>query len=185
MLTHPSGSLCGKDSPVMKKLLPTFIIATGLVFIFIGGGTLYFNRATSNPRAAQLPESIAGLGMAQNSAGQRALDEIRHLHQQEFPLVGGAVGSYGLGQEAKLWVAESSFKFMAAGMTRAMREKIASVNSPFTPTGEFKDGNRTIYELDGMGQKHYYFQSGKMVIWLAADEGIAEQAIQDALEFYP
>jgi len=169
----------------MKKIIPFFVVAIGLVFIFIGGGIIYFNQAISHPQAAQLPESIAGLGMALKSEGWRAVDEFQRLHHQEFPLVGGAVGHYGLNQEAKLWVAETLFEFMAEGMTTDMRDKIASVDSPFTPSGEFRDGDRTVYELEGMGQKHYYFQSGKLIIWLAVDAYIAEQAIQDTLEFYP
>ena len=48
-----------------------------------------------------------------------------------------------------------------------------------------KYGSRTVYELVGMGQLHYYFRSGNLVIWLAANEQVAELALQDALDFYP
>jgi hypothetical protein len=51
--------------------------------------------------------------------------------------------------------------------------------------GELKDGNRLIYELEGMGQRHYYFQSGKLLIWMAANPELAEQAITEILKFYP
>jgi hypothetical protein len=70
-------------------------------------------------------------------------------------------------------------------MLIAMKDKIAEGNSPFTPAGERPDGGRVIYELEGMGQKHFYFQSGDLLIWLAADQEIAEQAISQVLEFYP
>lgn len=63
--------------------------------------------------------------------------------------------------------------------------EIAAEKTPFTPVGERKDGNRTIYELNGMGQKHYYFQSGKLLVWLAADVEIAQEAIRETLKFYP
>jgi hypothetical protein len=36
-----------------------------------------------------------------------------------------------------------------------------------------------------MGQKHYYFQSENLVIWLAAEADIADTAIQKLQEFYP
>ena len=70
-------------------------------------------------------------------------------------------------------------------MTSAMQEKIAEGNSPFTPVNEINDRNRTIYVLEGMGQKHFYFQSGNLVIWLASDEATADQALQQILEAYP
>jgi hypothetical protein len=66
-----------------------------------------------------------------------------------------------------------------------MKDKIAEGNSPFTPTGERPDGSRVIYELGGMGQKHFYFQSGDLLIWLAADVDLAEQALGQVLVFYP
>lgn len=181
----PNGSSFGNDSPFMKKFFTILIATTGLLLIFIGGGVLYIYQSTINPQAVNLPKSIAGSEIVLKSEGWRAVDELQRLHQQDFPLSGGAVGSYGMNQESKLWVSESPFQFMAKRMTRAMLNKIASVNSPFTPTGEFQDGKRTVYELDGMNQKHYYFQSGKLVIWLATDADTAEQSIQDALNFYP
>ncbi len=36
-----------------------------------------------------------------------------------------------------------------------------------------------------MGQRHFYFQSAAQVIWLAADPEMAEQALKEALAFYP
>jgi hypothetical protein len=66
-----------------------------------------------------------------------------------------------------------------------MRDRIASAESPFTPLAERSDGQRTVYELEGMGQHNYYFQSGDLVIWLAADQQYAEVALQQLLAFYP
>ena len=66
-----------------------------------------------------------------------------------------------------------------------MRDEIATGSSPFTPEGERFINDRTIYTFDGMGQKHFYFQSGRLIIWLAADENIAEQALYEILEYFP
>ena len=53
----------------------------------------------------------------------------------------------------------------------SMRDRIAEGNSPFTPTGEIQGGNHNIFTVDGLGQIHFYFQSGKMIIWMAAELG--------------
>jgi hypothetical protein len=74
---------------------------------------------------------------------------------------------------------------MAAQMVDAMHDKIAQGRSPFTPTSQISDNGRTIYALEGMGQKHYYFQSRNLVIWLAVEADIADTAIQQLQEFYP
>ena len=66
-----------------------------------------------------------------------------------------------------------------------MRDKIIEGNAPFIPLGERQVGGRTVYELEGLGQKHFYFQSCDLVIWLAADANLAEGALTQSLEFYP
>jgi hypothetical protein len=53
------------------------------------------------------------------------------------------------------------------------------------PIEERADGKRSIYVLDGMGQRHFYYQSDRLVIWLAADPEMAEQALDQVLEVYP
>ena len=70
-----------------------------------------------------------------------------------------------------------------------MRDKIAegaaNGRAPFQPSGVEILSNHEVYALDGMGQKHFYFRSGKYLIWLAANAEVADQALQQALNFYP
>ena len=82
-------------------------------------------------------------------------------------------------------MAGTLLKAMAAEMVTGMRDKIAEGRSPFTPTGEFSNNGRTIYSLEGMGQKHYYFQSKNLVIWLAIEANLADTALQQLQEYYP
>lgn len=169
----------------MRRIIPLLIIVSGSVLILTGGSITLYNQAVRNPGIASLPSQVANQRMTIRSKGWQAIDEFNRLHRQEFPLVAGAVGTYGGNHNAKLWVAEALFDFMAGKMVTDMRDKIAEGNSPFIPTGERQQPERTIYELDGMGQKHFYFQSGKLIIWLAADKEIADQVLEDTLEFYP
>ena len=74
---------------------------------------------------------------------------------------------------------------MAKQILVQMRDKIAEGNSPFTPIAERNINGRMVYELDGLGQKHYYYQSGDLIVWLAANEEEAEQALAESLAFYP
>ncbi len=96
----------------------------------------------------------------------------------------GWIGTYG-SRQITLWVAVSADAAGSDRLLEAMRDKINVGDTPFTPVGERKEGNRSIYELNGMGQEHVYFQSGKLLIWLAADPEIAQEAIRETLEFYP
>ncbi len=66
-----------------------------------------------------------------------------------------------------------------------MRVKIARGGTPFSSVQEWQDDQRTIYELQGLGQQHFYFRSNRLLVWLAVDEKDAGQAIREILTFYP
>ena len=74
---------------------------------------------------------------------------------------------------------------MAARLTSDMELRIAEGTSPFSPLGSRDNGDRLVYDLDGLGQKHFYFQSSKLLIWVAADHEIAENVLAELLIFYP
>ena len=168
-----------------KKNASLGLIVGGLLIIIAAGGYLSYSQGINNPGPVPLPEQIAGLNIASSSTGFQAVIDIARLHNQTFPLVSGAVGMYGPNHQVKLWVSGSWLKFMATRMVAAMVDSIADSTSPFTAIGERQNEDRTIYELEGLNQKHFYFQSGRLVIWLAVDSELAEQALQEALEFYP
>ena len=152
--------------------------------ILLMGAWLYVGNLIDHPGIVPLPEQVAGLPLSSKLTGTEATEEFSMLHNKQFPMTSGAVGIYGDNQIA-VWVGGTPLQFMAAELVTAMRDKIAEGNSPFTPVAERHDGNRTVYSLEGMGQRHYYFQSRNLVIWLAAEPALADEALQQTLEAYP
>jgi hypothetical protein len=151
--------------------------------VFIGPW-LYVNNLINHPGITPLPDRVADLPLTSKLTGTDATEEFSMLHQEHFPLTSGAVGIYGDNQAA-VWVGGAPLPFMARELVDAMRDKIAEGNSPFTPLSPRQAGGRTIYALEGMGQKHFYFQSSNLVIWLAAEPALADKALQQTLEAYP
>lgn len=168
----------------MKRSLSLTLMFLGTLFVVAALGWASFEKATGNPAPLALPEQLAGLPLSNQVSGPQAVADFSNLHGKQFPLTSGAVGIYG-DHRATLWVAGAPLNLMAARMVTAMRDKIAEGNSPFTPSGEYQYNKRTIYVLEGMGQKHFYFQSQNLVIWLAADADIADAALQQLKEIYP
>ena len=150
-----------------------------------GMGYWRYDEAIKNPSAARLPEQITNLPLTSKSIGQQAVWELIRMHQKGFPLSSAAVGMYGGEHQVMLWVSGAPVTLLAGRMLASMRDKIAEGRSPFTPTSEWKDGNRIIYEMEGTGQVHFYFQSGKLLVWMAANPELAEQALTEILKFYP
>ncbi|UCD43327.1 MAG: hypothetical protein JSV69_06980 [Chloroflexota bacterium] len=170
----------------MSKLrLARFLIGFGLCIIVITLGFLYYQQVTTRISIAPLPKALASFSIKKNVLGRSALDELSWLHDQEFQLNKGAVGTYGKGHEITLYVAGTPISFMAGRLLAAMHDKIARSETPFTPVAEREYKGRIVYELQGMGQQHFYFRSNGLVVWLAVDKPHAEQALRQVLEFYP
>lgn len=168
----------------------TRLFAFGLItfgFLVLALGiVVYFTLGTSqNPDTPLIPDKLIELPLTRLVTGQEALLEINQLHGKAFPLTAGAVGKYGRKDEAIIWVAEAADEAAAKEILLAMRDRIAEGNSPFTPTSELQTGNRNIYMLDGLGQKHFYFQSRNLIVWTAADNPLYERVKAQVLGFYP
>jgi hypothetical protein len=174
----------------MHHILKIRFLALGLIFIGLiltGSGMAYalVTQKISNPAPAPLPSKLAGLPLSSKSSGSQAVVEVSHLHNQVFPLTSASVGRYGSNQSITIWTTGAPFRFLANRMLVDMRNKIDEVDTPFIPLGDRRDTSRVVYELQGLGQKHFYFQSGNLIVWMAVDEQFAEQALIELLVFYP
>lgn len=168
----------------MKQKLPLIAILLGVLLVFIAGGTAYMTNVFQHPDVISLPPLLAENPLTAKSEGWHAIRELTQLHQKEFPLTGGAVGRYGYDNEATLWVAKAPLRWVASRMMADMHARIAEGDSPFHFTGERTHKDHKIYELDGMGQKHFYYQTGNQIIWLAVDVSLAEESLSHTLAFY-
>jgi hypothetical protein len=166
----------------MKRIIPLALITLGIV-LSLGALSLLFLDRSNSALTIDLPNQLAGLRLRDSQQGTDAITAITNLHGKQFPVDDGVVGIYGNG-EITVWVAGAASESIAAQMTNAMQKKIMEGNSPFTPIDQINTGNRKVYALEGMGQKHYYFQSQNMVIWLAVSPAFANDALQQILEVY-
>ncbi len=169
----------------MKRVASVLFIVVGFAVI-ITGVIVYSQKNVFNQSGdATLPESLAGLRLENSTFGRTAVAEIVRLHDEEFPLTSGAAGSYGGNGEVKLWVAGTESEISASKLVSAMRDAISVGNSPFQPINEISRKGRKVYHLTGMGQGHYYFRAGSLVVWLAEEADLADQVLEEVLEFYP
>jgi hypothetical protein len=155
------------------------------MLILSAGAFLLYTSEVRNPDDVVLPDNLAGYPLRAALYGEQAIADVSRLHGKEFPLSSGGMGIYGDQGEVMLWATGTLADFLASRMLDDMEQTIALSDSPFRPIGEIIRADRRIYELDGMGQRHFYFQAGKLVIWLAADSTLADDALRETLEFYP
>lgn len=167
----------------MRRVLPFLLVVGGIGLLAFVAVLALSGGAASDPGDGLLPRELAGLPVTRRSLGASAIDEVNQMHGIRFDLVSGAVGEYGSGR-ATLWVSVSPDERSAGQMATDMEARIAEGRSPFTALGIKMLDGRQVYMLEGLGQLHFYFQSGRQVIWLAADAELAEAALQQALEYY-
>ena len=170
--------------PTRNRLLSYLLLVAGVAVLT--GTVLYYlhiKQAENNALENSVPQEIAGLPLTQPIAGQEAIENIQQLHGKEFPLVDGSVAIYG-DRSVILWVSDAGSISAAADLTELMRIRIAEGHSPFQELGNFELDDFVIYELEGMGQVHYYWQSENLVLWLAVDGILAEDALHEVAIFY-
>ncbi|MFC1879437.1 hypothetical protein ACFLZW_05945 [Chloroflexota bacterium] len=176
-----------RSKAVLLRWLALGIAAAGVVLLAVVvvlaldlGGT--FAQKTGE---ILMPEQIASFPLTRKTTGTQAISELAQMHGRDFPFVSGAIGLYGAGEQATLWISGLALTAEAEQMVIDMRDRIAAGNSPFQPLDSWQDGERTVYELEGLSQRHYYFQSDRLVVWLAVEPVSAVGAISEILSFYP
>jgi len=169
----------------MRRAFPLALAVLGSLLIVGSVGSGLLGNAVVNPAALSLPDQIARLKRAQYITGRAAAVEFSNMHGEQFPVTSGAVAIYGTDKQITIWVAGTPVDFLAPQLVDAMHRRIAEGRSPFTEVDTFHDRGRTVYVLTGMGQKHYYFRSKNLVIWLASEPAVANEAIGQILEEYP
>ena len=167
-----------------RRFLSYILFVTGVALLF-GAGLYYFHtrEPVTSGQAKNVPEILANLPMVRIVTGQEAINLIHQLHGNDFSLKDGTVATYG-NQNATLWVSDAGSVSAASKLTELMSDRISAGNSPFSVLGDFELDGQTVHALDGMGQAHYYWQAGNMVIWLAVDVPVAQQAVIECVEFY-
>ena len=160
------------------------LIGIGFFLVVFGLGYAFFIQNELHPELPNLPRDVAGLAIDRTISGSDALAELAWMHGQDFQLEDAFVGIYGDEGKITIYVAGVDSNSIAEGLVHDMRDKIAAVDSPFEPFAERVVEQRTLFELDGLGQKHFYFGSGKLIIWLAVDAEMAEDALEQVLRFY-
>ena len=138
--------------------------------------------AAADVAPSLLPPVLGELPLQDFSSGEEALAEINRLHGEELSIIDGYVGSYSDGaRSVTLWIAGSDDP---DGLLRQMLGAIEGGDTPFSAPRKVEGLGREVYRSEGMGQAHYIWVEGDLLIWMAlegfaADEGM--KVLEEAL----
>ncbi|MHB0980887.1 MAG: hypothetical protein ACYC5Q_12600 [Thermoleophilia bacterium] len=170
---------------------PRHLITLAIVVVVLALGVWSFWDNVVDPHpagapltdASLLPQSLAGLALATSLEGVEAKASVEQLHGKGLGagLDEACVGDYRGAGTATLWVSRSVDVKDAEDLLARMTDRIAEGGSPFTGLTPIEKGGVRVYRLEGMGQVHYYFLSGRDVYWLAIDPALAESGLGELL----
>ncbi len=158
-----------------------------LILIALAAFIAGCNAATPTPRANVplaaasatkdgIPTQLGAFALMQTKSDAAALADFAQMHGKGFELVGGYVAYYaGAGKESTLWVAQAKDASAASAMVEQMAQKIAAGNPVFANPQSLNISGRVIYQVDGMGQTHFYYAVNDKIVWIAVD---AEQSFE-------
>jgi len=72
----------------------------------------------------------------------------------------------------------------AEALLHDITARIARGDTPFAPDSSRAAVPPNVRVATGLGQRHFYFRSGRRVVWLAANRRQADTALEEALAFY-
>lgn len=132
----------------------------------------------------RIPSALAGTPIVTSLRGAAALADVSRLHGRTIVAVDAAVARYGDG--TTLWISASSSALTASRLFWRMNRRMANGTEVFSTPRLQEIAGRSVFVTEGIGQIHYYYQSGARVIWLAVPPGPhAAAAIEALLDLYP
>lgn len=159
-------------------IIAQLLMALGLLFaIWLG------LRATAEETSLVAPERLGSLPLVGLVTGQEATSQMRELHGMGIGMVDGYIAQYRAdGDSAMVWVGQAESSSAAKELLERMTERIADGNESFRNLEEMVIDGKEVYSVLGGGERHYYYRSSDMVIWLSigASEplALAEEAVE-------
>lgn len=132
----------------------------------------------------RVPAALAGTPIVTSLRGAAALTDVSRLHGKTIDAVDAAVARYRDG--TTLWISASSSALAASRLFWRMNRRMANGTEVFSAPRLQEIAERSVFVTEGIGQIHYYYQSGARVIWLAVPPGPhAAATIEALLHLYP
>ena len=190
----------GPDEPSRPRRLlwPLLVGASAVVLLTLaigwylsdhptpqGAGAMAMGEAngatpTMGRNADPLPATLAGSTITDEVTGAQAIQQIASLHGTDLPIEAAEIGQYANGR-VTVWMSIEPDAAGASDMVMRMSERIAGGGSPFAPPRPLA-AEPGVWSTRGMGQMHFFFASGDVVWWLAADPDLARSALSELID---
>lgn len=173
-----------------KLILPAGIAA--IIITALVTGWLAFSGPANNDAVSgsanndvtytqNVPKKIASIPLAEAISGQEAIQQIAMMHGKDISLDEGYIAKYiSGGTEVTLWISISPSREEGEELFRLMDEKMPA-SKVFKNRQEIVVRSKKVIKVDGMGQEHYYWVSGKYNYWVAVAGTDGKTVVEDLM----
>ena len=171
----------------MKRISKTtiFILVLGVIVaaIFI---PILMSKGVPRSKAGLLaapPSKIGEMSLFNSVQGEEALESINRLHGKKIKLHDGIVAHYEKdGKMAMVWIGLASNGGEAKTLINQMVGRIKGGSKVFSFVKQFKSRGTEIFQLSGMGQRHFIYQKSDKVIWVSLDQKVKTKFLTDTMD---
>lgn len=150
----------------------------GLAALLLWAGVF----SCAQKHSALLPTNLKGLRLQNTVQGQAAEAMINRLHNKEVTAKDNYIGHYqGQGAKAVLYVSKFQSQQEAEALLASMSDRIKTNSNTFGHFRRMSARGLTVYSVLGLGQVHYFYQEGHVLIWLAVDPTVAQETFEAVL----
>ncbi|MDR5695151.1 MAG: hypothetical protein QN198_01775 [Armatimonadota bacterium] len=170
-----------------KALVVNIVVLGGLLLLALGLLAIHAVPPKRAPGAKlDLPPVLAGLRLEEVVTGRAAVEEINRLHGRPVISDSGVIAQYGgeLGK-ATVWITRARSPLQATWLLWRMNRRMRRGIQVFSAPQQLEMEGRVVFVTEGLGQKHFYYQSGALILWLAAPPYVADGALRELLRRFP
>lgn len=156
-----------------------FIFLIAVLFCFVN-----CKGKNTSPVLLKLPVKAGTLRLVNTVKGTAANKLMYRMHGKMTGTHASIIGYYG-NSENKNVLYVSSFERVESAEKALieMASKIKKGSAGFTPVTAEQINERLVYQTSGMGLKHFFYQSGRFLVWWQAEPDNADKTFQDIHTF--
>ncbi len=156
-----------------------FILLIAVFFCFVN-----CNGKDTSPVLLKLPGNVGSLRLINTVQGTAASKFMYRMHGKMTGTHASIIGYYG-NSDNKNVLYISSFESVESAEKALikMASKIKKGSAGFTPVTAEQINELLVYQTSGMGLKHFFYQSGRFLIWWQAEPDKSDKTFQDIHTF--
>lgn len=169
----------------MKKRGKLLWLQLAVVAVIVGG--VGWGLMSITQTAPTIPHQLGeDLHVVSSVTGDEAVKQMNQLHGLNLGVIGGYIATYQLDRQssraqATLWVGESNSPSGAARLLERMTGLMLANPIVFSPPQQRLVDGVIVYETQGQGGQHYFFQVNNKVVWLEVRGIPGEELLRDSL----